>query len=341
MILENRLLFAIGEVSILFDTIINYLSVQFSFIATPSHGLYFLYIISAIVIAVLYTYLINKRNSSLKEIVNKLFYEHTSNRVSIIDDLKVFVVDKLLLGFVYSSIFGLAIIIKSTVLDVITTNFNTHGMFEPTLLISLIYTIGAILVFDFGTFLEHYLAHRVRFLWEFHKVHHVPVTLNPLTAYRSHPVNQACYIIVTSGLLGLYSGLFNSFFDGQSLAITFAGQNLFMFLFLVLGLNLQHSHVNIRYPRILRDIFVSPSYHQLHHSSNPVHYDKNFGFLFSFWDRLFGCQYHPNKETKLEFGIPDEYASYSGLYNHYVEPIRRAVRLTRSRKSNVDIQSLD
>ncbi|MBU2896627.1 sterol desaturase family protein [Vibrio hepatarius] len=317
--------------------IIDYLIEQFSFIIVPSHGLYFVYIASAILIAIVYTYFVNERKSSFKKAVSKLYHDHTSNRVSIIDDLKVFVVDKLIFGFIYSSILGLAITIKTTTLDLITNNFNTYAMFEPTPLISVVYTVGAILVFDLGTFLEHYLAHRIRFLWEFHKVHHVPVTLNPLTAYRSHPVNQACYIIVTSSLLGLYSGLFNSFFDGQSLTITFAGQNLFMFLFLALGLNLQHSHVNIRYPRILKDIFVSPSYHQLHHSSNPVHYDKNFGFLFSFWDRLFGCQYHPNKDTKLDFGIPDEYSSYSGLYNHYVEPVRKAIRLVRICKFNEDI----
>ena len=34
--------------------------------------------------------------------------------------------------------------------------------------------------------------------------------------------------------------------------------------------------------------FLSPSLHLIHHSNNPKHFDKNFGFVFVFWDKLFG-----------------------------------------------------
>jgi sterol desaturase/sphingolipid hydroxylase (fatty acid hydroxylase superfamily) len=36
---------------------------------------------------------------------------------------------------------------------------------------------------------------------------------------------------------------------------------------------------------------VSPQFHRIHHSIEPEHRDRNFGVIFSFWDRLFGTLY--------------------------------------------------
>jgi sterol desaturase/sphingolipid hydroxylase (fatty acid hydroxylase superfamily) len=38
----------------------------------------------------------------------------------------------------------------------------------------------------------------------------------------------------------------------------------------------------------LRLVIVTPALHLIHHSPNPVETNSNFGFSFSFWDRLFG-----------------------------------------------------
>jgi sterol desaturase/sphingolipid hydroxylase (fatty acid hydroxylase superfamily) len=36
------------------------------------------------------------------------------------------------------------------------------------------------------------------------------------------------------------------------------------------------------------NIFVTPSHHRVHHSSNDKYLDKNFGSTFIIWDRMFG-----------------------------------------------------
>jgi len=36
---------------------------------------------------------------------------------------------------------------------------------------------------------------------------------------------------------------------------------------------------------------MSPGLHWVHHFSSEIHYDKNFGQRFSFWDKLFGTYY--------------------------------------------------
>ncbi|MCF3099297.1 sterol desaturase family protein, partial [Aeromonas australiensis] len=147
-----------------------------------------------------------------------------------------------------------------------------------------------------------------------------------------HPVNQGMFVIIAGVFSGFYSGALNVFFTNQNLFLIFADQNVFMFIFLFLGLNLQHSHIQLRYPPVIRSILVSPAYHQLHHSSAIEHYDKNFGFIFSFWDKLFGTQVLVTTPIKIKFGIKGEdYFEYSGLLNHYITPFKR-VKILLSNK---------
>ena len=44
------------------------------------------------------------------------------------------------------------------------------------------------LAYELGYWLNHYLSHRIAFLWEFHKVHHSATVLTPLTNFRVHPI---------------------------------------------------------------------------------------------------------------------------------------------------------
>jgi sterol desaturase/sphingolipid hydroxylase (fatty acid hydroxylase superfamily) len=52
------------------------------------------------------------------------------------------------------------------------------------------------------------------------------------------------------------------------------------------------NHSNLGLPRavdqILRAVIVTPDMHRIHHSRNHTEHNKNFGFNFSFWDRMLG-----------------------------------------------------
>ena len=54
------------------------------------------------------------------------------------------------------------------------------------------------------------------------------------------------------------------------------------------GANLRHSHVKLKYPSFLEYIFISPHQHQIHHSDNPIHFNKNMGSKLAIWDWLLG-----------------------------------------------------
>jgi sterol desaturase/sphingolipid hydroxylase (fatty acid hydroxylase superfamily) len=325
-------MFALGE---WFD----YFKHQFTFFLQPSHGLYVGYLLVAGIIATAYG-CYQLRTGNVLRSLQYLKHLHLVNNVSFGDDVKLFIVDKLLLGFIYTFLFGVAVFFKERTILIMDFFELSTDLGEAPFFVTILYTAGVLIVFDFGTFFEHYLSHKYKFLWEFHKVHHIPTHLNPITAYRSHPVNQGLFVVLTGSLMGIFSGVVGAFYPGQSLTWVLAGQNGLMCLLLVLGLNLQHSHVQLRYPRVLRDIFVSPAYHQVHHSRSKRHYNKNFGFIFSFWDRLFGTQVHLNQNTELEFGLQGEpYHQYSGIINHYLTPFLKVARMRREKRKRLGTKS--
>ena len=293
---------------------------------TPSDGLYIGYLLTASFIAIIY-FAWFLRTWNVITAAKAAVRAHRFTSRSVVDDIKLFFCDKVLLGFVYTFVIGAAYFFKHKTILLLSLFDVPASHSVPGFYLSMLLTVGALLAFDFAVFFEHYLSHKVMILWEFHKIHHIAEELNPLTAYRSHPVNQCCFILMASLCSGVYSGVISYFFDTTHAYLFFAGQNIIMFLLLLFGLNLQHSRVFIYYPPVLRRIFVSPAYHQLHHSSDKKHHDINFGFIFSFWDYLFKVQYLPTKHEQLTFGVSGErYESYAGIKNTYVTPFRRAYK---------------
>ena len=66
----------------------------------------------------------------------------------------------------------------------------------------------------------------------------------------------------------------------------------------MLWANLRHSHVWITYGRIMERLLISPAQHQIHHSKNKVHFDRNFGVVLAIWDGMFGTLELAGKKTK-------------------------------------------
>ena len=66
---------------------------------------------------------------------------------------------------------------------------------------------------------------------------------------------------------------------------------------------LYHANIKANFG-LLRYVLVTPQSHRLHHSIEPQHRDRNFGIIFSFWDRMFGTL-HPDCETYPATGITD------------------------------------
>lgn len=156
---------------------------------------------------------------------------------------------------------------------------------------------------DFLRFGHHYLMHRIPILWRFHQMHHSAHVLTPMTLYRTHPIESAMATIRNSISLGCATGLFIFFFESRFSVVTIAGVNAFGFLFNLLASNLRHSHVPISFG-IFEAIFISPKQHQIHHSRDPRHFDRNFGVSLSVWDKIMRTWLSSSEaKEKLRFGL--------------------------------------
>ncbi len=190
------------------------------------------------------------------------------------------------------------------------------------------YSIALLLAKDFSFFIVHYAAHKIPFLWEFHKIHHSATSLNPFTQYRLHPVELIINNIVAIVVFALVTGLFDFLSDEKVEQYTIYGIGVAAFLFLSLGANLRHSHVKLKYPSWLEKFLISPYQHQIHHSNAPEHYNKNMGGKFAFWDLMFGTLIRSKEVEKVEFGLGEEDKDYDTFAkNLIISPIKNLGRM--------------
>jgi sterol desaturase/sphingolipid hydroxylase (fatty acid hydroxylase superfamily) len=129
------------------------------------------------------------------------------------------------------------------------------------------------IVLDFIAYWVHRLEHRSEFLWAFHSVHHSQEQMTFVTTWRNHPIEQVFANVITFVpllILGVPTGVWFPL-----VAVQYAFEAV------------QHSQLDWRYGRLYR-IFVSPTFHAFHHSTDPRHHHGNYAKILSLWDYLFG-----------------------------------------------------
>ena len=165
-------------------------------------------------------------------------------------------------------------------------------------------TLAGYLAYEFGYWLDHYLKHKVPFFWAFHKVHHSADSLSPLTNFRVHPIDSIVFYNIVALLLGSTEALVNHAFGHPTAPFNIWGRNILLLAGAILLTHLQHTHLWLSFTGRIGKLILSPAHHQIHHSMNPAHYDRNFGSTLAVWDLLFGTLYVPSKRReKLSFGV--------------------------------------
>jgi sterol desaturase/sphingolipid hydroxylase (fatty acid hydroxylase superfamily) len=153
----------------------------------------------------------------------------------------------------------------------------------------------AILALDLIIYMLHRLLHKYQFLWRIHRVHHIDTQLDVTTGLRFHPLEA----ILTMGV--------------KLVGVTFLGAPpLAVFVFeILLSMATLFTHVNVclkpRTEKALRWLIVSPGMHRIHHSDYAIETNSNYGFCFSWWDRLFGTYIAipESGERKVSIGLED------------------------------------
>ena len=136
--------------------------------------------------------------------------------------------------------------------------------------------LGVVFLDFIGAYLPHYVEHQIKPLWMVHLVHHSDHKVDTTTANRHHPLESIVRFSFT--LLGV-------FLLGTSVGIIMLYQAMSV-------IASQFNHANIRLPKkfdlIMSYLFVSPDMHKTHHHYRLPYTDKNYGNIFSIWDRLLG-----------------------------------------------------
>lgn len=173
---------------------------------------------------------------------------------------------------------------------------------------------ATILLLDFAQYSFHRGFHSVSWLWRVHEVHHSDADFDVSTATRFHPIEvfgtQAAHLAVITLLAPPPFAVFLS----ELAALTL---NFF-------------EHANASLPpsieRWARAIFITPDIHRVHHSTEISDQSRNFGQIFSLWDRLFGS-YRPQPlagTASVALGIRElQDASSQRLTFLLREPFRR------------------
>ena len=136
--------------------------------------------------------------------------------------------------------------------------------------------LGVVFLDFIGAYLPHYVEHQIKPLWMVHLVHHSDHKVDTTTANRHHPLESIVRFSFT---------LFGVFLLGTSVGVIMLYQALSV-------IASQFNHANIRLPKkfdlIMSYLFVSPDMHKTHHHYRLPYTDKNYGNIFSIWDRLLG-----------------------------------------------------
>jgi sterol desaturase/sphingolipid hydroxylase (fatty acid hydroxylase superfamily) len=197
--------------------------------------------------------------------------------------------------------------------------------------VAAIFTVFFFVFDDFSRFYVHRLMHRIPILWAFHQVHHSAETMTPFTIFRTHPIEGFIFTLRTSVVQGIVISVFLFLFGSKVDLITVYGASVGVVIFHSLGSNLRHSHVKIRYPRLIELFFISPGQHQIHHSTEKRHFDKNFGVALAVWDLIFGSLLHSESQTH-KFGLTTKFGEKHNLLHLYVEPFKAAIRIMKRTK---------
>lgn len=296
----------------------------------PSSRTFLLYLATSYLLA-LVIHLVANRNSKEKhgpihDIFPKEVYLHRSAVV----DYIYFVCNMTLEGFILVPFVGLGVIVSREVTSLLGGAASAPQ--SEHWAITLVLTLVLVAVSDFANFFVHLCAHRIPFLWEFHKVHHSAEVMTPVTVYRMHPIDDALTFMVSGLLVGCTDAVIRCFVDPNFPVAGLYGVTIFTFLFYLCGYNLRHSHIWFSWGPLLSTVFISPAQHQIHHSKAKQHWNKNFGFMLAVWDYLFGSLYIPRQHENIEFGLGNgQEKEYSSVWRLYFLPFAKVYALFRGR----------
>lgn len=169
------------------------------------------------------------------------------------------------------------------------------------------------LLTDLVWYWYHRLAHEINILWAAHIVHHQSEDFN----------------YTVSARITIFQAAIRSLFWGILPLMGFSAEMITTFL-LIHGLYPFFIHTQtIGKLGWIEYIFVTPSHHRVHHSSNPQYLDKNYGDVLIIWDKIFGT--FTEEKEKPVYGLTKPLNSHSFLWQHFHYPLELMLAMKKTK----------
>lgn len=159
--------------------------------------------------------------------------------------------------------------------------------------------------YDFASYWNHRLNHKVNVFWNRHVIHHSSEEFNLACALRqsiSEVFSFFAILILPLAILGI----------PYPIVALVAPIHLFM----------QFWYHTEHIPKLgfLEYIIVTPSQHRVHHAINPEYIDKNLSAIFCVWDRIFGTFQEELDTAPPVYGVLKPAATWNPVhinFQHY------------------------
>ncbi len=172
-----------------------------------------------------------------------------------------------------------------------------------------------VFIFVFRDFMQwaiHNMLHHVKWMWEFHKVHHSTKEMGFAALMRYHWMENIIYRTFEYIPLAMIGFSITDFF--------------IIHIFTLVTGQLGHANLKINLGPF-KYIFNGPQMHLLHHAKHmPAKhpYGFNYGITLSMWDYIFKTNYWPTDDPNLIIGLPDEDEIPENFVDQNILPFKKA-----------------
>jgi len=152
---------------------------------------------------------------------------------------------------------------------------------------------------------KHRAAHRIRWLWTAHVVHHSSEYYNLSTALRQPWNNHVTGFVLLSTPL-VFLGI-------HPLLLGFVGAINLLYQYWI------HTEAIKRLPNWFEAVFNTPSHHRVHHGTNPQYLDSNYAGILIIWDKMFGTFVPEDDAYDIQYGLVHNIKSFNPIKIAFAE----------------------
>jgi len=159
--------------------------------------------------------------------------------------------------------------------------------------------IACFVLDDLRYYVHHRIAHRVRWPWAMHVIHHSSQRFSLAVALRqgwTKHFTGTTFLKIPLVLIG---------FD--PIMVIFCGAVNAIYQFFL------HTETIDKLPRWFEAVFNTPSHHRVHHGNNPRYLDSNYAGTLIIWDKMFGTFAAEDPEERPNYGLVKNLETFNPL----------------------------